>query len=88
MTCDRLWLINRAREDDIDLVSQSPFRHKVEKHEFLELFSDFDGVLQQYQAKQHVPPLVNFPHLHLFSTPFHASDSRTENFVRTCHTAS
>jgi midasin len=75
----RLWLIDRTREDDMDLVSQSLYRHKpldyqavsdaeVEEHEFLALFPDFEDVLQQdtqpqAEAKQQVTPLVSFPQI-------------------------
>jgi midasin len=54
----RLWLIERAREDGVDLASQSLYKHKhldygtisdaeLEEQEFLALFPHFEDVLQQ-----------------------------------------
>ena len=53
----RLWLIEQARKDDLDIASQSLYRHKtldhdavsdadVEEREFLALFPQFENILQ------------------------------------------
>ena len=59
----RLWLIERAREDEMDLASQSRYKHKhldygtigdaeLEEQEFLALFPHFEDVLQQEPQPQ------------------------------------
>ena len=75
----RLWLIDRARETDTELASQSLYRHKhfngnavgdaeVEEQELLALFPQFEDVLQQdspspVKDKRLIRPLVELPHI-------------------------